>query len=135
MRRARQVQNQLIRHHPARLFQGYTALSIACQAGNMDLARFLMSQGADVGATTARDLSAVHLAAEAGDSALISVLLDAGVRLLGGDLDAKTLVIVLRAVSSLFLMLLLLRRIGPLSECAHGWWLISPEARALVRLR
>lgn len=38
-----------------------------------------MSKGADVSVATARGLSAVHLAAEAGDSALISMLLDAGV--------------------------------------------------------
>lgn len=133
MLRARQVQNQLLRHHPARFFQGYTALSIACQAGNLDLARCLISQGADVGATTARDLSVVHLAAEVGDSALIGMLLDVGVRLLWGDLDAITLA--LRAVSSLFLMLLLFRRIRSLSEHAHGGWLISREARVMIRLR
>ena len=52
---------------------------MACQGGNFDLATFLVSKGADVGATTARGMSPVHLAAEVGETDLLRVLLAVGV--------------------------------------------------------
>ena len=59
--------------------QGYTALLVACQSGNVELANFLVSQGAALGAITARGMSALHLAAEMGTAGLIRMLCDAGV--------------------------------------------------------
>ena len=59
--------------------QGYTALLVACQAGKEDLANFLVAEGAALGATTARGMSALHLAAETGAAGMIRMLCDAGV--------------------------------------------------------
>lgn len=59
--------------------QGYTAVLVACQAGNLDLATFLVSRGADLSVTTARGMSALHLAAEKGKVDLIQTLVAAGV--------------------------------------------------------
>lgn len=43
-----------------------------------------MSKGADLDATTSRAMSAVHLAAEAGEASLIRMLLAAGVSVIRG---------------------------------------------------
>lgn len=65
------------------LFQGYTALLIACHSGTLDLAALLVDNGASLRAVTSRRMSALHLAAEGGDVDLVRMLLLAGVGFVG----------------------------------------------------
>ena len=65
---------------------GLTALHLAAQAGNLDIAKLLIGAGAQVGATTRiGGYMPIHLASEAAESSLVYALLEAG-----ADPDAVT---------------------------------------------
>ena len=58
---------------------GLTALHLAAQAGNLEIAKLLISAGAQVGATTRiGGYMPIHLASEAAESSLVGALIEAG---------------------------------------------------------
>ncbi|RZF34001.1 hypothetical protein LSTR_LSTR016335 [Laodelphax striatellus] len=55
---------------------GYTPLHVACHFGQLNMVRFLLSQGANVGACTSLGYTPLHQAAQQGHSLIITLLLE-----------------------------------------------------------
>ena len=72
-------------------FDGCTALHLAAEYRNLEAARFLLTQGADILIRDKHGKTAAHTAAEAGSRAILELFLDVPIREYGRDRRGRTL--------------------------------------------